>query len=47
LKRAAERYCAVTSPEVHHLTTSKLSWSSQAYREWVTQVVERDLLGDE
>jgi AcrR family transcriptional regulator len=47
LRRAAERFCALTSPETHHLLTVKLGWTLRAYREWITKVLEDDLLGAE
>lgn len=45
LQRAAERYCAITSPEMHHLLTAKLGWSRKAHQEWVVALIEQDLLG--
>lgn len=44
LRRAAERYCALTSPELHHLLTAKLGWSPRVHQEWVAALVEHDLL---
>ena len=45
LRRAAERYCALTSPEMHHLVTADLGWSLRAHEEWVAALAEQDLLG--
>lgn len=45
LQRAAERYCAITSPEMHHLLTVRLGWSRKAHQEWVVAHVVQDLLG--
>lgn len=44
LRRAAERYCTLTSPEMHHLSTVKLGWSHRAFRDWIADVVEQELL---
>ena len=46
LDRAAERYCALTSPELHHLMTVELGWSHQAYEDWLATLIEQELLGD-
>ena len=46
LERAAERYCALTSPELHHLLTVELGWSLQEYENWLATLVEKELLGD-
>jgi AcrR family transcriptional regulator len=45
LRRAAERYCALSSPEMHHLLTVKIGWSSRHYADWLAEVTELDLLG--
>jgi hypothetical protein len=42
---AAERLCALTSPEMYHLTTAELGWSRERHREWIAALVERELLG--
>jgi AcrR family transcriptional regulator len=42
---AAERYCALSSPEMHHLMTVELGWSQQAYEEWLASLAEAELLG--
>lgn len=47
LRRAAERYCALTSPELHHLLTVDLGWSLRAHQDWLAAVAEQDLLGSE
>jgi len=46
-RRAAERYCALSSPEMHHLLTVKLGWSPRMHEDWLAQVSEHDLLGAE
>jgi AcrR family transcriptional regulator len=45
LEVAAERYCALSSPEMHHLMTQELGWSHQAYEEWLASLAEAELLG--
>lgn len=45
LREAAERYCALTSPELQHLLTVDLRWSLRAYERWVAALAEQDLLG--
>ena len=45
LRRAAERYCALSSPEMHHLLTVKLGWSRRMHQEWLGDMAERELLG--
>ena len=45
LRRAADRFCALTSPEMHHLVTADLGWSLQAHEAWVAALAEQDLLG--
>ena len=47
LRRAAERFCALTSPELHQLLTVDLGWSLRAHQDWLTAVAEQDLLGSE
>lgn len=47
LRRAAERFCALTSPEMHHLLIADLGWSARLHQEWVATVADQDLLGSE
>lgn len=42
---AARRYSALLSPELYHLLTVQCGWSSPQYQAWVTELLERDLLG--
>ena len=44
LRQAAERFCALTSPELHHLTIAELGWSRRRHEEWITELIERELL---
>jgi hypothetical protein len=46
VEQAAQRYCALLSPELHHLLTSELGWRADHHREWVSALLERDLLTD-
>ncbi|MCC6317386.1 MAG: helix-turn-helix transcriptional regulator [Gemmatimonadaceae bacterium] len=44
-REAAERYCAISSPEVHHLLTTGLGWSRRAHEAWLWGLAEQDLIG--
>ena len=41
---AARRYSALLCPELYHLLTVECGWSPQQYREWVIDLLDRDLL---
>ena len=43
---AAERHCALTSPELHHLLTVELGWDAERHAHWLADTLERELLGD-
>jgi tRNA(His) 5'-end guanylyltransferase len=43
-RQAAERFCALTSPELHHVTITELGWSSKRHEEWIAHLVDRELL---
>jgi AcrR family transcriptional regulator len=45
LRQAAERFCALTSPELHHLTIAELGWSRVRHEAWIAELAERELLG--
>ena len=45
LNQAAERYSALLSPELYHLLTVERCWSTRRYGSWVTELLDRDLLG--
>jgi len=47
LDQAAERYCALSSPEMHHLLTAELGWSAEAHESWLAALAEKELLGRE
>ena len=43
--QATERFAALASPEMHHLLTVELGWRPVQYRNWLTAIVDTDLLG--
>ncbi|HEU4348288.1 MAG TPA: hypothetical protein VFR35_10915, partial [Actinoplanes sp.] len=43
--QAAERYSALLSPELYHLLTVELRWTTRQYASWVTELLDHDLLG--
>lgn len=45
LAQAAERFCALTSPELHHLTIVELGWSRRRHEKWVGDLAEHELFG--
>ena len=45
VKRAAERYSALLSPELYHLLTVEHRWTTRRYASWVTELLDHDLLG--
>ena len=45
VKQAAERYSALLSPELYHLLTVEHRWTTPRYASWVTDLLDRDLLG--
>jgi AcrR family transcriptional regulator len=45
VKEAAERYSALLSPELYHLLTVERRWTTRRYASWVTDLLDRDLLG--
>jgi AcrR family transcriptional regulator len=42
---AADRYCALTSPELYNLLTVELGWTAARHRDWVTGLLRTELLG--
>lgn len=42
---AARRYSALLCPELYHLLTVECGWLPAQYREWVTELLNGDLLG--
>ncbi len=45
VEQAAQRYSALLSPELHHLLTTELGWAADQHQQWVTALLEADLLG--
>jgi AcrR family transcriptional regulator len=43
-RQAAERFCALTSPELYHLTIAELGWSRRRHEEWISELAERELI---
>jgi AcrR family transcriptional regulator len=44
VEQAAQRYSTLLSPELHHLVTRELGWSAAQHQQWVTALLETDLL---
>jgi AcrR family transcriptional regulator len=42
---AGARYCALASPELFHVVTRQLGWSTEQHRSWLTGLLRDDLLG--
>lgn len=45
IDEATQRFCAISSPEMHHLLIGQLGWTLEDHEEWFAELVERDLLG--
>lgn len=45
IPEAGQRYCALASPDLYYLLTVELSWTADHHREWLTRLLETDLLG--
>ena len=45
VRQAAEHYSALLSPELYHLLTVERRWPARRYGSWVTELLDRDLLG--
>ncbi len=44
IRRAVERYCALSSPEMHHFLTVRIGWSLRRYEDWLAELAQLDLL---
>ena len=44
IDEAAQRYCVISSPEMHHLLIGQLGWTPEDHEGWFAEMVERDLL---
>jgi AcrR family transcriptional regulator len=42
---AGQRYCALTSPELYYLLTVEFGWTTDQHRQWLTELLETELLG--
>jgi AcrR family transcriptional regulator len=42
---AGERYCALASPELFHVVTRQLGWTTDQHRRWLGGLLKTDLLG--
>jgi AcrR family transcriptional regulator len=42
---AGQRYCALTSPELYQTLTVEFAWTPDRHRKWLTELLERELLG--
>jgi AcrR family transcriptional regulator len=45
VSEAGERYCALTSPELYHLLTVEFGWTAARHRNWLTSLLNTELLG--
>ena len=45
LEDAGERFCALSSPELHHLLVVELGWPAERHEAWLTRLLETELLG--
>ena len=43
---AGHRYCALASPDLHHVLTVQLQWTAQHHQQWLTDLLHTDLLAD-
>ena len=42
---AGQRYCALASPELYNVVTAEFGWTAEQHRLWLTDLLERELLG--
>ena len=42
---AGERYCALASPDLFHVLTVQLGWTTDEHRDWLVNLLQADLLG--
>jgi AcrR family transcriptional regulator len=42
---AGQRYCALTSPELYQTLTVEFAWTPDRHKKWLTELLERELLG--
>jgi AcrR family transcriptional regulator len=46
IEQAAQRYSALLSPDLHHLLTTEMGWPAAQHQQWMTALLEADLLTD-
>jgi AcrR family transcriptional regulator len=44
VEEAGQRYCVLASPELYYLLTVELDWTPDRHREWLTGLLEAELL---
>jgi AcrR family transcriptional regulator len=42
---AGERYCALASPDLYHVLTMQLHWTTEHHQNWLTNLLRTELLG--
>ena len=42
--RQGSRFCALASPELFHVLTVEFGWTADQHREWLTDLLEAELL---
>jgi AcrR family transcriptional regulator len=42
--QAGQRYCVLASPELYHLLTVELGWTTDEHRTWLTELLKTELL---
>jgi len=45
VEQAGERYCALSSPELHQLLTAELGWPAERHEQWLANLLHTELLG--
>src|SRR3546814_9972601 len=46
LSEAADRFTALSSPELHHMCIESLGWTLDQHERWLAELAERELFGD-
>jgi AcrR family transcriptional regulator len=44
IEEAGERYCVLASPDLYHLLTVELGWTTGHHQEWLSQLIRSELL---
>jgi AcrR family transcriptional regulator len=47
VEQAAQRYNALLSPDLHHLLTTDMGWPAAQHQQWVTALLQADLLAEQ